>query len=192
MEEKQVRATFFLGGEWVRDNADMAREIVRRGHEIGNHSDRHKMHSKLDREGNQQEILAAEASIQEATGIKTTLFAPPSGDYGQQTLEVADMLGYRTILWSIDTIDWRRDGVANIVQRTFKQPHAGAFILMHPTQDTVAALPKIIDGMREQGFTFATVSELIPMEHNATQSPAAVEMRPQVVPQATGRAVPMQ
>lgn len=131
------------------------------GHELGNHGYNHKMHSKISREENKREILETEQIIQQITGIRTKLFAPPSGDFNQDTLEVARSLGYKTILWSIDTIDWKREGKDIILKRVFKNPHNGAFILMHPTKYTVEALPEMIDGLRTRGYDIVTVGELL-------------------------------
>jgi len=99
--------------------------------------------------------------IEAETGIKTTLFAPPYGEFNDTTLQAADSLGYRTIMWSIDTIDWKRDGKEKILQRVMKNPHNGALILMHPTADTVAVLPVIIEKLQGLGYHIGTVSDAI-------------------------------
>ena len=98
--------------------------------------------------------------IKEIAGVKTCLFAPP---YGDLTIPPSRRLIHWDIkpLCDIDTIDWRRDGVENIVKRVIKNPHNGAFILMHPTEDTIKALPVIIDNLREKGFEIGCISDLI-------------------------------
>ena len=68
-------------------------------------------------------------------------------------------------MWSIDTIDWRGDGVDAIVNRALKNPHNGAFILIHPTEDTIEALPIIIKGLKEKKYEIGTVSEVLPKRH---------------------------
>ena len=102
-----------------------------------------------------------EKEIETITKIKTRLFAPPYGEYNDTTIKAADSLGYRTIMWSIDTIDWRRDGIDKIIHRVMKNPHNGALVLMHPTADTVSALPVIIEGLKNQGFNIGTVSDAL-------------------------------
>jgi peptidoglycan/xylan/chitin deacetylase (PgdA/CDA1 family) len=104
----------------------------------------------LNRTG--KEILDTEKEIESITAIKTRLFAPPYGEFNDTTLKAADSLGYKTIMWSIDTIDWRRDGVDKIIHRVMKNPHNGALVLMHPTADTVTALPIIIEGLAKPGL----------------------------------------
>jgi probable sporulation protein (polysaccharide deacetylase family) len=161
LKEKNIRITFFIGGEWAAENPELLKRMVREGHELGNHGYHHKHHSDLSFKENCQEIIMTEEVIKEIAGVKTCLFAPPYGDFNNTTLQAADSLGYKTIMWSIDTIDWRRDGVENIVKRVIKNPHNGAFILMHPTEDTIKALPVIIDNLREKGFEIGCISDLI-------------------------------
>jgi len=160
-KEHDIRITFFIGGEWARDNPELLKQIVADGHELGNHGFGHKHHSKLNLEQNKQEILDTEKEIETITKIKTRLFAPPYGEYNDTTIKAADSLGYRTIMWSIDTIDWRRDGIDKIIHRVMKNPHNGALVLMHPTADTVSALPVIIEGLKNQGFNIGTVSDAL-------------------------------
>jgi len=159
--DKDIKITFFIGGEWAKDNPELLKRIAEEGHELGNHGYGHKHHSKLDFNNNQKEIKQTEEIVYEITGIKTTLFAPPYGDYNETTVKAAEALGYKTIMWSIDTIDWRRDGVSKILERVFRKPHNGALVLMHPTSDTVKALPQMIDELSKRGFRIGTVSEAL-------------------------------
>ena len=160
-KEHDIRITFFIGGEWARENPELLKKIASEGHELGNHGYSHKHHSKLDFNQNRYEILETEKEIESITGVKTNLFAPPYGEFNDITLKAAHSLGYKTIMWSIDTIDWRRDGTEKIINRVMKNPHNGALVLMHPTADTVAALPVIIEGLQKQGFKIGTVSEAL-------------------------------
>jgi len=160
-KENDIKITFFIGGEWAKDNEDLLRRMVAEGHEIGNHGYNHKHHSKLSLDENRKEILDTEKVIESITGIQTKLFAPPYGEYNDITIQAADSLGYRTIMWSIDTIDWRRDGTDKIIQRVLKKPHNGALVLMHPTADTISALPVIIERLKEQGYSIGTVSDAL-------------------------------
>ncbi|HPT79045.1 MAG TPA: polysaccharide deacetylase family protein [Candidatus Atribacteria bacterium] len=159
--EEGIKITFFIGGEWAKDNPELLKQIADEGHEIGNHGYGHKHHSKLDLDENIAEIQKAEDIIKSITGVKTSLFAPPYGDYSKTTLLAANSLGYKTIMWSIDTIDWRRDGVDKIIGRVIKNPQKGDLVLMHPTADTVTALPIIIQKLKHMGFEITTVSNTI-------------------------------
>jgi len=160
--EKGIKITFFIGGEWASDNPDLLRQMVREGHELGNHGYYHKHYSQLNFDENRKEISQTEDIIYELTGVKTVLFAPPYGEFNNTTLKAADSLGYKTIMWSIDTIDWRREGAQIITNRVLKNPHNGAIILMHPVEDTVEALPTIIDELRARGFEIGKVSDVLP------------------------------
>lgn len=159
--DEDIKITFFIGGEWAEDNPELLKQIADEGHEIGNHGYSHKHHSKLDLNENIKEIQKTEDIIKSITGLKTTLFAPPYGDYSKTTLQAANSLGYKTIMWSIDTIDWRRDGVDKIIGRVIKNPQKGDLVLMHPTADTVTALPYIINKLKNMGFEITTVSNTI-------------------------------
>ena len=89
------------------------------------------------------------------------LFAPPSGAYNSTTLNVAESLGYKTIMWTKDTIDWRDQDGGLIFQRATKNACGGDFILMHPTQATLNSLKEIIDFYKNKGFNLTTVSETL-------------------------------
>lgn len=153
-----VPASFFVGGAFTRSNEALLRRAVAEGHEIANHGDQHRMHSGLSLEQNAQEISTAQDRIEKACGVRTTLFAPPSGDFNARTLDVAQSLGYRTVLWTHDTIDWRDQSVDTLVQRATQSPENGMMILTHPTPATAAALPEIIARLRAEGFAFVTAS----------------------------------
>ncbi|HHY81063.1 MAG TPA: polysaccharide deacetylase family protein [Clostridiales bacterium] len=161
LKKYDIHITFFVGGDWAKDNEELLKRMVEEGHEIGNHGYNHKHHSRLSLDENRKEILDTEKVIESITGVKTKLFAPPYGEYNDTTVQAADSLGYRTIMWSIDTIDWRRDGTDKIIQRVLKNPHNGALVLMHPTADTISALPVIIERLMEQGYSIGTVSDAI-------------------------------
>ncbi len=89
------------------------------------------------------------------------LFAPPSGSYNKKTVEMANELGYKTIMWTEgrDTIDWRDKDSEVIYSRAIKNCKGGDFVLMHPTEATKNALDRIIKTLKQQGFELCTVSE---------------------------------
>ena len=89
------------------------------------------------------------------------LFAPPYGEFNDQIVAVAGNLGYRTIMWTIDTIDWQRPAPEVIVRRVVDKIKPGAIILIHPTVPTVQALGRIIDTLQGQGYSLVTVSALL-------------------------------
>lgn len=160
-KDKQVNITFFIGGEWAKDNPELLNRILQEGHEIGNHGYSHRHHNQLNIDQNIKEIKATEEVIEEILGLRTTLFAPPYGEFNDTTLQAAGSLGYKTIMWSIDTIDWRREGADIILRRVLKNPNNGDFILMHPVDDTVKALPTMVDELKRKGLEVGTISNLL-------------------------------
>lgn len=160
LRENDVTATFFLGGQWVDDYPELARQIAA-CHEVGNHGYSHLHQERLTKQANIEEIKKAETSIVKATGIKTNLFAPPYGERGDVIIKAAEEAGYITILWSIDTIDWQRPDPSVVVSRVTDRAHNGAIVLMHPTAPTVHALPQIIKELKRQGYKLVKVSTLI-------------------------------
>ena len=106
-----------------------------------------------------EEIRRTSESIAQATGIRTSLYAPPSGEEEPHVLAAAEAMAHHTILWSVDTIDWQKPDAATIVDRVVKKIAPGAIILCHPTASTVEALETIITDLKEGGYRFVTVSE---------------------------------
>ena len=159
LESNHAVATFFIGGCWADDNVDCLRAIYEKGHEIGNHGYFHKDHAKLSVEQNASEISACNQFIELALGTAPVLFAPPSGAYVDATLTACQRLQMKTILWSKDTIDWRDKDAKLIYSRATKNVTAGDFILMHPMEKTVEALPDILQYYKSVGLKTVTVSQ---------------------------------
>ncbi len=157
LDEYSAKATFFLGGCWADDNIDCVRQIAERGHEVASHGYFHKDHSKMTYEQNLAEIRPSVKLVNAILGKEITLFAPPSGAFNDSTVTAAS-LGLKTIMWSRDTIDWRDGDVALITSRATKNLQTGEFVLMHPMDVTVKALPQILGYIRENGLTAVTVS----------------------------------
>ena len=161
LEEKNVKTTFFVGGTWAVMNEEILNKIHEDGHELANHGYHHKDHDKLDEEGNLNEIKTTHKIVKELLEVEMNLFAPPSGAYDKLTVSCASSLGYKTIMWTRDTIDWRDHDAELIYNRAIKQASGGDLILMHPTEATVKALPRIIDYLHGNNFNLTTVSETI-------------------------------
>ncbi len=160
--DNNIKITFFVTGNWAEKNPHLLREMYLRGHEIGNHGYGHKLCSKIEKEEIREEIKNTEEVVKNLTGSDTTLFAPPSGDYDERTVSICEEMGYKIILWSIDTIDWKPDSTADkIKNRVMEKPLNGAIVLMHPKSETVKALPEIINFIRSQGVEIVPVGRLI-------------------------------
>lgn len=161
LNKKQVKATFFVGGCWADDNQQTLNRIVNEGHEIANHGYFHKDHKKLSYDLNKQEIELTGKIIKGLCGVSPNLFAPPSGSFSETTLSVAEELGYKVIMWSKDTIDWRDSDLSLIFKRATKNLTNGDLVLMHPKPHTKNALESVIDFYKENGYNVVTVSENI-------------------------------
>ena len=159
MQEYNASTTFFVGGIWVKKYPDVLQKISQAGHEIGNHGYSHKQHSKLNFEANQEEIIQTHNMVKQLLKLDMCWFAPPSGDYNDTTLRGASALGYKTIMWTRDTIDWRDQDSDLIYNRVIKNMAGGDFVLMHPTQATVEALPKILDYCKANNYNVTTISD---------------------------------
>ncbi|WP_246066872.1 polysaccharide deacetylase family protein [Paenibacillus koleovorans] len=160
LDKEQVKATFFLDGSWLKKSTETAKTIGGKGHELSNHAYSHKNMSQLGRQQATEEITKTE-SLLNGLGIKNTLFAPPSGDYNEQTVQIASELGLKTVLWTLDTVDWKNPGADTILRRLTPRLEPGALILMHPTVSSSEALEQLIRNIKEKGFQLGTVSELL-------------------------------
>ena len=161
LTNSETKITFFIGGSWARRHPESLKLIANAGHELGNHSFSHPHPNRLSKAQNQEEILRTEKLVEEITGCKTDLYAPPYGEYNRIVLEAAQELGYLTIMWTADTIDWRRPSPEVIVRRIESKLQNGAIILMHPTIPTIQALPELIRLIKTKGYTITTVSDII-------------------------------
>ena len=159
LDEYCVKSTFFIGGSWADDNVDCVREIFKRGHEIASHGYFHKDHSRMSLEENLEEIRPSVMLLNMICNTNITLFAPPSGAFCEATINACQSLDLRVIMWSRDTIDWRDKDVNLIYSRATQNLKSGEFVLMHPTDCTVTALPKILSYIRDGGLNAVTVSQ---------------------------------
>ena len=161
LEQRGLRATFFVGGCWADDNGTTLNRLVQGGHEIANHGYFHKDHKKLSYKENYQEISLTGTIVTALCGVTPQLFAPPSGSYGENTLTSAYDLGYKVVMWSKDTIDWRDKDVSLIIKRATQGVTNGDLILMHPKQHTLDALNNILDYYEDLGLKQVPVSQNI-------------------------------
>lgn len=161
LDSYNIKTTFFVGGYWVQQNEDMLNKIIEKGHEIGNHGYYHKDQDKLTYEQNLEEISMNHQLVKSVCNYNMKLFAPPSGAFSKNTLKASFDLGYKTIMWTKDTIDWRDKNADLIYNRAVKNMSNGDLILMHPTEHTAKALENIIKAYQENGFNLCTVSENI-------------------------------
>lgn len=164
LDEYKVKATFFLDGSWLKKNEQMAKEIQKRGHELENHAYSHPNMSQLTSERAELEISKTKSLLHEMLGVENKWFAPPSGDYDQETVELARQQGLKTVLWTIDTVDWKKPSPDSVVAKITKGVEPGSLILMHPTASSAAAMRGMIEGITQKGIKLGTVSETLSSE----------------------------
>jgi len=161
-----VKTTFFLVGFWIDAHPDVLREIDRRGHEIGNHTATHPHLNSLDKAVIKEELATVDEQVRALTGKKPILFRPPYGEYSNKVIEAAQELGYYTIQWSVDSLDWQDLTPDAIYRRVVENIHPGAIVLFHNNATgTPAALPRILETLKEQGYEVVPISQLIYREN---------------------------
>jgi probable sporulation protein (polysaccharide deacetylase family) len=164
LKEEKVKATFFFLGTWLQAHPDIAKKIAADGHELANHAYWHKTPlNQLSDAAVKKEMEDTQKLLAEL-GVENKLFSPPSGDYNMNTVRVAHELGLRTILWSLDTIDWKEPPSESIVRKVAARMEPGSLILMHPTVSASGALQGIIQEAKRKGLAIGTVSETISPE----------------------------
>lgn len=160
-KKHNVKTTFFIGGSWAKENEGLLKRIYDEGHEIASHGYSHKEHGKLSYEANFNEIKSCHDMIKSILGIDMELFAPPGGSYNKNTTKAATDIGYKTIMWTRDTIDWRDKDTRLIYNRAVTNMSGGDLILMHPTACTAEALEEIIEYAKGHGLNLTKVSETL-------------------------------
>ena len=154
-----LKATFFLMGENIAGKELLVQRMQEEGHLIGNHSYRHIQMTKEEAEQACAEIEQTETLIQDITGRRPEYLRPPYGAWNEQ-LECR--VNLTTVLWNVDSLDWKLQNTEQIVRRVEKDVKNGDIILMHDIFPTsVEAALRIVDDLQKQGYEFVTVEELL-------------------------------
>ncbi|MEC0373071.1 polysaccharide deacetylase family protein [Paenibacillus chibensis] len=164
LDEEKVKATFFFDGSWLKKNPELAKEIQKRGHELENHAYTHPNMSQLSEYRASLEISKTQKLLKESLGVDNTWFAPPSGDFNQQTVRIAHGLGLKTVLWTLDTVDWRNPSPDSVVNKISNKVQAGTLILMHPTASSSQALKGMIRVIKQKGLIAGSVGQTLSPE----------------------------
>lgn len=161
LDEAKVKATFFFDGSWLNKNTELALEIKKREHQLENHAYSHPNMSSLAPSRARLEISKTKDLLKEKLGVTNEWFAPPSGDFNDQTVKLASEYGLKTVLWTLDTVDWRKPRPADVVAKISKQVEAGSLILMHPTASSSQALAGMISAIQSKGLYIGTVAQVL-------------------------------
>ncbi|MCE5168107.1 polysaccharide deacetylase family protein [Paenibacillus profundus] len=161
LQEEKVKASFFLDGSWLSKNPDVAKQIQAEGHELENHAYTHPNMSELSAGLQSQQIEKTKRLLKETLGVENKWFAPPSGDFNALTVTTAHAHGLSTVLWTLDTVDWKKPEPSTILQKIRKKVEPGTLILMHPTSSSSRALQDMIRIIKDKGFHPGTVSDTL-------------------------------
>lgn len=168
LNDKGVKATFFVVGDQINIFPEVLKRIVKEGHEIGNNTWSHTNLTKLLTNEVIKEVTKTEEIIKSITGIETNIFRPPFGSLADSDLSVIDSLGLKVVNWNIDTVDYEGTSANKIIDKVKMEISPGSIILQHSFQDstgvldgTISALPIIIDQLRSEGMEFVTIEELM-------------------------------
>ena len=162
MEREKVVSTFFMVEFWTTKYPDLVKKIAGGGHAIGTHSTTHSYMSKLTEAQIEEELTRSSMAIKAVTGEEVTLFRPPYGDYDDLLIETAERLGLYTIQWDVDSLDWKNLSAAEIAARVTSGVKNGSIVLFHNNGlHTAEALPAVIADLKEKGFTFVRIDDLI-------------------------------
>ncbi len=166
-----VRATFFLIGRYVRQRGDLAREVVKAGHVVGNHTFTHPVLSLKSAAEIRKELTDCRTALQDVVGQHSNLFRPPFGARRPAVLHIARELGLQPVMWNVTGYDWNAPPAATIEQKCAKQIRGGDVILLHDgghkqmgadRSQTVLATENLIRRYKAEGYEFVTISQMVP------------------------------
>ncbi|HOV25440.1 MAG TPA: delta-lactam-biosynthetic de-N-acetylase [Pseudobacteroides sp.] len=165
LRDNNVKAVFFITGPYLKNHQDLVRRMVEEGHEVGNHTINHPSLPEVDDKRLEEEILGLDRVFYEKFGKHMTYLRPPKGEFSERTLSISQKLGYTNLFWSFAYEDWHKDRVRgpeyakNIVLRNL---HNGEIMLLHAvSKDNADALDSIIKSVRELGYEFGDINNLI-------------------------------
>ena len=166
LSENNVKATFFMVGDWVEKFPEAVKKINEAGHEIGSHSNTHAHVNQLSYEKNVEEIKLSSEKIKNVTGKEVTLYRPPYGEYNNTVIRAANENGHMPIQWSLDTLDYTGITGNEMWDRIKDKITSGDIILMHNgTEHTAESLDMLIKNIKEKGLNLVTISELVYKEN---------------------------
>lgn len=166
LKKENVPATFFLVGHYLTSAPDLVKRMIKDGHIIGNHSNKHPNMAQLSESQMVDEWQKFDELLNETTGIQRTYYArPPKGIFSEKLLDVGNKHGYTHVFWSLAFKDWDTDGIKDksyAYNELMNQLHPGVIILMHTVaKHNAEALPDFIKEAKKQGYTFGSLDDLM-------------------------------
>ena len=162
LAQYNVKATFFVVGEWVDKYPESVKALHDAGHEVMNHSNDHAHMTQLSKEEIVADVEACNDKIEAVTGVRPTLIRPPYGEYDDNVITAIRSIGMEPIQWDVDSLDWKDLSAQEITKRVTSKVQAGSIVLFHNAAlHTPEALPTILETLLQEGYTFVPISQLI-------------------------------
>ena len=162
LAEFDAPSTFFVTGDWCDRYPEDVKKFCDAGHEIQNHSDQHPHIEGINVNELITDTREASRKIKMITGVEPTLYRAPYGEYDDSALTTLEGMGMKVIQWDVDSIDWKEPTPEEIKARVLKGVKSGSIVLFHnDLENTTEALPQILAQLKDSGFEFVTVSDLI-------------------------------
>lgn len=190
LKDRGIKATFFCVGQCVAEYPEIAKQVVTEGHEIANHSWSHPLFTKMDEASVRDQIDRTHNVIRQTTGATPTLLRPPYGGFTvRQRAWAHATWGYKTILWDVDSLDWKHRSPAKTESIILAGTKPGSIILCHDIHKaTIDAMPATLDALRAKGFKFVTVTELLGMHREPAAQPKGKPVKTLTPGEAAGAA----
>ncbi len=173
-----VKATFFVVGDWVDKYPESVKALSEAGHAVMNHSNTHGHYPQMSAEEVIADLNACNDKVEAVTGVRPTLVRFPYGDYDDNSINAARSIGMEPIQWDVDSLDWKEILASEIIQRVTSKVQPGSIVLFHNAAiHTPEALPTIIETLLQEGYTFVPISEILldgeyTIDHTGRQCPA--------------------
>ena len=161
LDEYNIKTTFFLVDIWTQKYPELVKEIVARGHEIGNHSTSHPQMSKLNETQIAKELNTQADNVLAIAGVRPVLFRPPYGDYNNRVITTARAQGFVPIQRSVDSLDWKNRGAQEIINRATKVKSGDIVLFHNDSQYILDALPAVLKYYAENGYSVVPISEIL-------------------------------
>ena len=178
LDKYQVKATFFVVGEWVDKYPESVKALFDAGHEVQNHSNTHAHYPQLSAQEVVADLNACNDKIQSVTGVRPKLVRLPYGDYDDMSINAVRSIGMEPIQWDVDSLDWKDLSAGEITKRVTSKVSSGSIVLFHnAAKHTPEALPGILVTLLQEGYTFVPISQIIlegdyTIDHAGRQCPA--------------------
>ncbi len=162
LDKYKVKTTFFLVGDWVKNFPDSVKEIAKRGHDIGNHSDTHPHMTQMSSSDMVSQIQSCNDKVKELTGKAPTLFRAPYGDYNNDVVKSVNGCNMYCVQWDVDSLDWKDPSAEQITKNITGKIKNGSIILMHNgAKNTPEALPMVIEAIKSEGYEIVPISQIL-------------------------------